>query len=55
MSPSNGNKKELILNKMKIKELKLKEKQLNLHKIFNLMPSNKRSKIMNKKTIRLIL
>ena len=48
ISPANGNKKELILNRMKIKELKLKEKQLNLHKILNLMPSNKRSKSTSK-------
>ena len=49
MSPVNGNKRELILNRMKIKELKLKEKQLNLHKILNLnMPNNKRSKSTSK-------
>ena len=33
---------------MKIKELKLKEKKLNLHKILNLIPSNKRSKSTSK-------
>ena len=47
-SPVNTNKKELIINRMKIKELKLKEKQLNLHKILNLIPKNKRSKSTSK-------
>lgn len=48
LSPIHGNKKELVLNRMKIKELKLKEKQLNLHKILNLVPNNKRSKSTSK-------
>ena len=48
LSPSNTNKKELMFNRMKIKELKLKEKKLNLHKILNLIPNNKRSKSTSK-------
>ena len=48
LSPANTNKKELMFNRMKIKELKLKEKKLNLHKILNLIPSNKRSKSTSK-------
>jgi len=48
LSPANTNKKQLIFERMKIKELKLKEKKLNLHKILNLIPSNKRSKSTSK-------
>ena len=48
LSPANTNKKELMFNRMKIKELKLKEKKLNLHKILNLIPNNKRSKSTSK-------
>ena len=44
ISPMNANKKELVINKMKIKELKLKENQFNLHKLLNIAPTNKRSK-----------
>ena len=48
ISPINKGKKEFVFNRMKIKELKLKEKQLNLHKILNLAPSQKRAKSTNK-------
>ena len=44
INPMNANKKELVINKMKIKELKLKENQFNLHKLLNIAPTNKRSK-----------
>ena len=48
ISPMNANKKELVLNRMKIKELKLKENQFNLHKLLNFAPNNKRSKSTSK-------
>ena len=48
ISPMNANKKELMLNRMKIKELKLKENQFNLHKLLNFAPTNKRSKSTSK-------
>ena len=47
ISPINKKKKDILISKMKIKELKLKEKQLNFHKIMNLMPNKKRSKSNN--------
>ena len=47
ISPANMKKKDILINKMKIKELKLKEKQLNFHKMLNLMPRNTRSKSTN--------
>ena len=47
ISPANIKKKDILINKMKIKELKLKEKQLNYHKMLNLMPRNTRSKSTN--------
>jgi len=48
LSPINGIKKGLIINREKIKELKLRKKQLNLHKILNLIPNDKRSKSTGK-------
>ena len=49
ISPINRGKKEFVINRMKIKDLKLKEnKQFNLHKILNLIPNKKRSKSTSK-------
>ena len=47
ISPLNNKKKDILISKMKIKELKLKEKQLNFQKIMNFVPSKKRSKSNN--------
>ena len=47
ISPLNTKKKDILISKMKIKELKLKEKQLNFHKIMNFAPNKKRSKSNN--------
>ena len=47
LTPLNSKNKDILFSKMKIKELKFKEKQLNMHKIINLMPNRKRSKSNN--------
>ena len=47
ISPLHNKKKDILISKMKMKELKLKEKQLNFHKIMNFAPNKKRSKSNN--------
>ena len=48
LSPLNGIKKGITINRAKIKELKLREKQLNMNKILNIIPNDKRSKSTGK-------
>ena len=47
LTPLNSKNKDILIGKMKIKELKFKENHLNMHKIINLMPNRKRSKSNN--------